>query len=59
MIAQEVIDPKDWDSFTPEQRQAYRSVSEFGTEQEADKFVEAQVEAANAANPQLPRKQSY
>ncbi len=58
MTAQEVIDPEDWEGFTAEQQQTYQSVSEFSTEQEADKFVMAQVEAAKAALPKLPRKKS-
>jgi hypothetical protein len=58
MIAQEVIDPEDWNSFTTEKQQTFQSVSEFPTEQEADKFVMAEAEAAKAANPKLPRKKS-
>jgi hypothetical protein len=56
MIAQEVIGPDDWNSFTTEQQQTYQSVSEFGTEQEAEKFIKIQVEVANAAAPKPPRK---
>ena len=56
MVAQEVIDPDDWKSFTTEQQQTYHCVSEFSTEQEAEKFVKVQVEVANAALPKPPRK---
>jgi hypothetical protein len=56
MTAQEIIDPDDWNSFTTEQQQTYQSVSEFRTEQEAEKFVKVQVEVANAAAPKAPRK---
>jgi hypothetical protein len=58
MTAQEVIDPEDWNSFTMERQQTFQAVSEFPSEQEADKFVMAQAEAAKAANPKLPRKKS-
>ena len=58
MLGQEVIDPEDWDGFTTEQQAAYQSVCEFRTEQEADKFVTAQVEAAKALTPKPPRKKS-
>jgi hypothetical protein len=54
--AQEVIDPEDWNAFTTEQQQAYEAVSEFKTEQEAEKFGKAQVAAANAINPKMPRR---
>jgi hypothetical protein len=56
MIAQEVIDPEDWNSLTTEKQQTFQSVSEFSSEQEADKFVKAQVDAAKAATPKLPPK---
>jgi len=54
MIAQEVIDPEDWNSFTTEKQQTFQSMSEFPTEQEADKFVMAQVEVTKAATRKLP-----
>ena len=47
MITLEVIYPEDWNSFTTEKQQTFQSVSEFPTEQEADKFVMAQAEAAS------------
>jgi hypothetical protein len=58
MITQEVIDPEDWNSFTTEKQQTFQAVSEFPSEQEADKFVMAQAEAANAATRKLPRQRS-
>jgi hypothetical protein len=47
--ALEVIGPEDWDHLTAEQRDTYQSVSLFRTEQEADKFATAQVDAAKPA----------
>ncbi len=58
MIAQEVIDSEDWNSFTTEKQQTFQSVSEFPSEQDADKFVMAQVAAANAATRKTPRQRS-
>jgi hypothetical protein len=58
MITQEVIDPEDWSSFTTEKQQTFQSLSEFPSEQEADKFVMAQVEATKAATRKLPRQKS-
>jgi len=58
MLAQEVIDPEDWDSFSAERQLTYQSVNEFSTEQEADKFGKARVEAAKAATPKPPRKKN-
>jgi hypothetical protein len=54
MITLEVIDPEDWNSFTMEKQQTFQSVSEFHTEQEADKFVMAQADAAKAATRKHP-----
>jgi hypothetical protein len=51
----EVIDPADWDTLTTEQRTAYQSVRRFRTEQEADKFANAQVEAAKPVRPKRRR----
>jgi hypothetical protein len=58
MVTQEVIDPEDWNSLTTEKQQTFQSVSEFPTEQAADKFVMAQVAAAKAATPKLPPQKS-
>ena len=55
-VAQEVIDPEDWDTFTTEQQQTYQSVSEFGTEQEANKFALVVVEQAKPVRFKLPRR---
>jgi hypothetical protein len=58
LIAQEVIDPDDWNRFTTEHQQTYQSVREFGTEQEAERFVKSLLEVANATTPKPPRKNS-
>ena len=42
----EVIDPVDWNAYSPTHREGYERVTEFDTEQEADKFAKAQVEQA-------------
>jgi hypothetical protein len=44
----EVIDPVDWNAYSPTHRESYERVTEFDTEQEADKFAKAQVEQAIA-----------
>jgi hypothetical protein len=44
----EVIDPADWNAYTPTHREGYELVTEFDTEQEADKFAMAQVARALA-----------
>ena len=44
----EVIDPADWNAYSPTHRDGYERVTEFDTEQEADKFAKAQVEQALA-----------
>jgi hypothetical protein len=50
----EVIDQQEWNQFTKERQAAYPSVSLFATEQEADKFAKAQVDAAKAVGSKLP-----
>jgi hypothetical protein len=52
--ALEVIDPEDWDLWTAEKQGTYQSMSLFPTEQEADKFAKAQVDAAKPGRPKLP-----
>jgi hypothetical protein len=52
----EVIDPTEWDAFTAEQQNAYQSVGIFRTEQEADRFAAAQVDAAKALTPKPPKR---
>ena len=47
----EVIDPSDWESYTSEQQQAYQLVTEFATEQEADKFAVGQLVSALPVRP--------
>jgi hypothetical protein len=53
---QEVIDPKDWDTFSTSRQQTYQSVSEFRTEQEADKFANSQVELMKPVRPKFPKQ---
>jgi len=45
----EVIDPDDWAHLTTEQQDTYQGVNLFQSEQEADKFAAAQVDAAKPA----------
>jgi hypothetical protein len=45
-VSQEIIDPEDWRAFSPEQQLTYGSVSEFLTEQEAERFAKATIQAA-------------
>jgi len=52
----EVIDPTEWDNFTEAQQNTYESVSLFSSEQEADKFAAAKVDAAKATNPKPLRR---
>jgi hypothetical protein len=52
----EVIGPIEWDTFTAEQQNAYQSVGLFRTEQEADRFATAQVDAAKALTPKPPKR---
>jgi hypothetical protein len=49
----EVIDPEDWAAYSKAQQAAYEALSEFATEQEADKFAFDQVEAAKPVRPKL------
>jgi hypothetical protein len=50
----EVIDQQEWNQLTKERQAAYQAVSFFATEQEADKFAKAQVDAAKAVGSKLP-----
>ena len=52
----EVIDQPEWNQFTKERQAAYQAVSLFATEQEADKFAKARVDAAKSVAPKLPRR---
>jgi hypothetical protein len=49
----EVIDPEDWLTFTIDRQNTYESLSLFTTEQEADKFAAAQVDAAKPVRPKF------
>jgi hypothetical protein len=51
-----VINPTEWDTFTEEQQNSYQSVSLFHTEQEADRFATAQVDAAKALTAKPPKR---
>ena len=53
---QEVIDPEDWNILTPEHQLTYQSVSEFDTEQEADRFASDQTELTKPPRTKLPHK---
>ena len=54
--ALEGIDPEDWNTFTTERQNGYQLVSLFGTEQEADRFAQAQVEAPKVVRPKMPSR---
>jgi hypothetical protein len=47
-VAQEVIDPEDWLTFSLAQQLTYESVNEFVTEQEAEKFAKTKTQEASA-----------
>jgi len=47
-VAQEIIDPEDWLALSLAQQLTYESVSEFVTEQEAEKFVKTKIQEASA-----------
>ena len=52
----EVIDPVDWYTLTTEQQGAFLSVSEFNTEQEAEKYAIGRVELTKPVRHDLPRR---
>jgi len=52
----EVIDQEDWTDFSTDKQDRYQPVRLFDTEQEADKFVTSQIEAAKPVPAKLPRR---
>jgi hypothetical protein len=52
----EVIDEEDWNDFSAGKQGRYQPVRLFATEQEADKFVTGQIEAAKPVPVKLPRR---
>jgi hypothetical protein len=52
----EVIDQEDWNDFSTNKQGRYQPVRLFDTEQEADKFVTGQIEAAKPVPAKLPRR---
>ncbi|MFL5339660.1 MAG: hypothetical protein ACJ8F7_05785 [Gemmataceae bacterium] len=52
----EVIDPADWDALSSEEHQAYQVVSEFDSEQDADKYAVRSLIDALPVRPKTPKK---
>ena len=52
----EVIGQEDWNDFSAEKKGRYEPVRLFDTEQEADKFVTGQIEAAKPVSTKRPRR---
>ena len=53
----EVIDQEDWTDFSTDKQGRYQPVRLFDTEQEADKCVMSQIEAAKPVPAQLPQRE--
>jgi hypothetical protein len=51
--ALEVIDEAAWNHLTSVEQETYQPVNLVGTEQEADKFARAQVDATKPVRPKL------